>query len=149
MSPEDFELRIMDLEERLRPIANKPVDITKPGWGLRLTQSPHPLDEAGVRLDAEMLLEELINFYRTSGEDGREAVRKLFGEYRAFSWAASLPFDPTTRENFRQHLLLFSMKDQGQDKPGRHPVASKPMSKGQSRWSEHRTGFERRSRSIQ
>jgi len=115
MSLEQFELRMMDLEQRLRPIAERPVDITKIGWGLRLKQSPRPLDEAGVRPDAETLLQELISVYRASGEHEREAVRKLFEEYRAFAWAASLPFEPTTEENFRQHLLLFSIKDQGRD----------------------------------
>jgi len=115
MSLEEIELRMMDLEQRLRPIADRPVDITKPGWGLRLTQSPHPLDEADVRVEAETLLHELISFYLAGVEDDREAVRKLFAEYRAFAWAASLPFEPTNEENFRQHLLLFSMKDQGRD----------------------------------
>jgi len=115
MELDDFELRIMDLEERLRPIADRPVDITKPGWDVRLTRSPHPLDEAGVRGDAEVLVEELLSFYQVSGEDIRHAVRKLFVEYRAFAWAAILPFDPTTEEAFRRHLVLFSMKDQGSD----------------------------------
>ena len=36
-------------------------------------------------------------------------------EYRAFAWAASLPFGPTDEEKLRQHLLLFSLKDQGSD----------------------------------
>jgi hypothetical protein len=112
---EDFELRIMELEVRLRPIAKKPVDITKPGWGLRLAQCPHPLDEAGVRRETDMLLQELVNAYQAGVEDEREAVRKLFSQYRAFAWAATLPFAPTTEENFRQHLVLFSMKDQGRD----------------------------------
>jgi len=115
MSLEEFELRMMDLEQRLRPIADRPVDITKPGWDLRLMQSPHPLDRAGVRLEAELLLQQLIKVYRACGEDEREAVRKLFAEYRAFAWAASLPCEPTTEENFRQHLLLFSITDQGRD----------------------------------
>jgi hypothetical protein len=129
-------------------IADRPIDITKIGWGLRLKQSPHPLDEAGVRPEAETLLQELINVYRASGEDERETVRKLFEEYRAFAWAASLPFEPTTEENFRQHLLLFSIKDQGRDSRMRY-CCSKTYAKGQSRWSEHRVGFKRRSHSIQ
>jgi hypothetical protein len=115
MSLEDFKLRMMDLEQRLRPIADRPVDITKPGWGLRLSHARHPLDEAGVRPEADRLLQELINVYRGSAEEEREGIRKLFEEYRAFAWAASLPFEPTTEENLRQHLLLFSIKDQGSD----------------------------------
>ncbi len=114
-SLDDFELRIMALEEQLRPIADRPVDITKPGWDVRLRQRQHPLDEAGIRREAEILLEELISLYQASAEESRHAVRKLFGEYRAFAWAASLPFDPTTEESFRRHVILFSMKDQGSD----------------------------------
>src|SRR6266436_1193138 len=114
-SLDDFELRIMDLEQRLRPIADRPVDITKPGWDVRLRQRQHPLDEAGIRRDAEILLEELISLYQASAEESRHAVRKLFEEYRSFAWAASLSFDPTTEQSFRQHVILFSMKDQGSD----------------------------------
>ena len=51
----------------------------------------------------------------TSRRQRQDGIRKLFDEYRAFVWAASLPFDPTTEENFRQHLILFSIKDQGRD----------------------------------
>ena len=112
---DDFELRIMDLEERLGPIAHRPIDITKPGWGARLSQSQHPLDEAGIRSKAESLLEELIGFYRASGDGERQVIRGLFVEYRAFAWSASLPFGPTDEENLCRHLLLFSIKDQGCD----------------------------------
>lgn len=45
---EDWESRIMDFEERLRPIARRPVDITRPGWLDRLRAGVPPLDEAGV-----------------------------------------------------------------------------------------------------
>ena len=111
----DFRLRIENLDQRLRPIANRPVDITKPGWGARLMKGPHPLDEAGVRHETELLLEELMTSYLNGGEETRQAIRKLFREHKAFAWAATLPFDPTTEENFRRHLVLFSMKDQGTD----------------------------------
>lgn len=39
---EDIELGLMDLEQRLRPIADRPVDITKPAWAAQLAHSPHP-----------------------------------------------------------------------------------------------------------
>jgi hypothetical protein len=112
---EDLELRMMDLEQRLRPIADRPVDITKPGWAASLTASRHPLDRAGVRLDAERLLQELMEAYRRSGDEERQAIRALFAEHRAFAWAASWSFGPTDEEKLRQHLLLFAMKDQGRD----------------------------------
>jgi hypothetical protein len=113
-SIDDFKLRIAELDRCLRPIADRPVDITKPGWGINLTQA-HPLDEAGVRYEADLLLRELITFYRVNSDESRGAIRKLFAENRAWTWAASLSFDPTTEENLRQHLLLFSIKDQGRD----------------------------------
>jgi len=112
---EDLELRIMDLEQRLAPIANRPVDITRPGWTEELQQSRHPFDRAGIRAEAESLLEELIRRYRNGTDADRQAIRKLFVEYKALAWAASLPFAPTNEVHARQHLLLFSMKDQGQD----------------------------------
>ena len=114
-STDDFESRITALEQRLRPIPNRPVDITKPGWAERLAQSAHPLDEAGVRREAETLIEELIGFYHACRKDERQAIRALFAEYRAFAWAASLPYGPTDEESLRRHLLLFSIKDQGRD----------------------------------
>ncbi len=112
---EDIELRLMDLEHRLRPIADRPVVITKPGWAAQLAHSPHPFDETGTRPEGEDLLRELIGFYRACGDEERQAVRALFVEYRAFAWAASLPFGATDEEKLRQHLVLFSLKDQGRD----------------------------------
>jgi len=112
---EELELRIMDLEQRLAPIANLPVDITRPGWSERLRESRHPFDRAGIRAEAESLLEDLLRRYRTGTDQDREAIRKLFAEHKALAWAASLPFAPTTEAHVRQHLLLFSIKDQGRD----------------------------------
>ena len=115
MSIHDFELRIMELEERLRPIADRPVDMTSPGWASRLKHRIHPLKEAGVRSRVEALLEELISAYEAADQAARQAMRKLFVEYRAFAWAASLSTQPTTVADFHQHLLLFSLKDQERD----------------------------------
>ena len=112
---ENFALRIRDIEQRVRPIADRPMDITKPGWGAQLMHAPHPLDEAGIRSEAETLLDEVIGFYDSCGEQDREAIRALFVEYRAFTWAASLPFAPADEKKLRQHLLLFSIRDQGRD----------------------------------
>jgi hypothetical protein len=111
----DFESRIADLERRLRPIADRPVDITLPGWGERLVKTPQPLDQTGVRPEMESLLRELTAVYQKTSEDVRVALRKLFADYRAFAWAASLPSKPRTAEGLRDQLLLFSLKDQGRD----------------------------------
>ena len=105
----------MDFEERLRPIARRPVDITRPGWLDRLRAGVPPLDEAGVREHAEQLLGELISAYAKGGEETRSAIRRMFAEYRSFAWAAALSTPRTSVEGLRQHLILFSMKDQGRD----------------------------------
>jgi hypothetical protein len=80
-----------------------------------LSQRQHPLDEAGIRPAAEGLLDALITEYETSDEDTRIAVRRLFATYRHFAWAATVSAPPTTEGDFRRHLILFSMRDQGED----------------------------------
>ena len=80
---EDLELQIMELEERLRPIAQRPVDVAHPGWAGPLRAGAPPLDEAGVRSTAERLLGELIAAYGHGPEETRAAIRRLFTEYRA------------------------------------------------------------------
>src|SRR5262249_12663231 len=103
------------LEERLLPIAQRPVDITRPGWVERLRAGVSPLDEAGVRSDAEKLLRELITAYAEGPEKTRAAIRQLFADYRSFAWAAALSTPPSSVDGLRQHLILFSMQDQGRD----------------------------------
>jgi hypothetical protein len=110
-----WDQKIAELEERLRPIADRPVDITKPGWLTLLRHSPHPLDEAAARPEVESLLSEMIVEYQKCGEESRAAIRKLFEKHSAFAWAAALPFAPVTEEYFRRHMVLFSMKDLGRD----------------------------------
>ena len=110
-----FETRIADLDKKLRPIADLPVDITEPGWAQRLSTLQHPLDQAGVRSQMEALLRELISTYQTGSDGERRKLQELFKQFKAFAWAASLTSNPTTTEGFREHLLLFAMKDQGSD----------------------------------
>ena len=103
------------LEACLRPIAQRPVDITDSDWTSKLTGARHPLDQAGVRGDAEALLAEVIDSYSRCEENERQAIRQLFDRYRSFSWAAALPFPPMTAARFRSHLILFSITDQRLD----------------------------------
>jgi hypothetical protein len=112
---EKWELQMMELEERLRPIAQRPVDVTRPGWVERLRAGAVPLDEAGVRDDAEKLLGALISAYPQGTEETRAAIRHLFAAYRSFAWAAALSTPRTSAYGVRQHLILFSMQDQGRD----------------------------------
>jgi hypothetical protein len=110
----EIEAAIARFEEQLVPIAKRPVDIRVPGWVEKLMMRPPALDEAGIREPAEALLMEILDLYAKSDEVSRAALRDLFHQYQAFSWAAALPQDPSP-EGFRRLLLLFSLKDQGRD----------------------------------
>ena len=114
-SMEDLELQVMEWDERLRSIAQRPVDITRPGWAERLRVGVPPLDEAGVREEVERLLSELSEVYTEGTEERRAAVRRFFAEYRSFAWGAEWSAHPAGVDGLRQRLILFSMQDQGQD----------------------------------
>ena len=45
----DLEIQMLEIDERLRPFATRAVDTNDPNWMTLLAQSPHPLDDAGVR----------------------------------------------------------------------------------------------------
>ena len=112
---EDWEFRMMELEELLQPIAKRPVDITRPDWLERLQAGVSPLDEAGVRDATERLLAEILAAYAQGTVQTRATIRRLFQQYPSFSWAATLSVPRTTIDGLRQHLILFSIKDQGRD----------------------------------
>ena len=105
--------QIARLDAALRPIANRPVGYFE--LLFRPRRRAHPLDKAGVRMQAEQFLSELIEYYPTADDAMRRAIHKLFEDHRSFSWAATLPYQPLTDESFRAHLILFSIKDHEQD----------------------------------
>ena len=131
---ENWELRMMDLEEKLRPIAKRTVDITRPGWFERLQAGGPPLDEAGVRDAVEKLLAEIIAGYAQGTDQTREALRRLFQEYSSLAWAATLPVPRTTLDGLRQHLILFSIEDQGRRFFARSPGC--PATPTNSEWDQ-------------
>ncbi len=105
----------MELDQRLQPIARRPVDIMSPGWIERAHSRGPALDEAGARQEAETLLAELSAAYAQGPEETRAAVRRLFAECRSFAWAASWSRQAEGVAGLQQRLILFSMRDQGQD----------------------------------
>jgi hypothetical protein len=111
---EEIEERVALVDAAVRPIAEQPVDVTDPDWVKKMGQRPAPLDEAGVRAEAESLLEALITVYAQGDEALRVSVRGLFSRYTSFRWATHLPVEPTP-EGFRQRLLHMSAVDQGSD----------------------------------
>lgn len=105
--------QIARLDAALRPIAQRPVKFFELLFKPR--RRVHPLDEVGVRAQAERFLSELIESYPTADDAMRQSIRKLIEDHRSFSWAATLPYEPATDETFRAHLILFSIKDHEQD----------------------------------
>ena len=111
----ELELQLMEIDERLRPIATRPVAFDDVKTITLLAETRSPLDEAGVRSETEALLKALAAEYESSDEETRRAIRRLFASYPHFAWAASFSVSPITEAGFRQDLILFSMLDQGKD----------------------------------
>jgi hypothetical protein len=109
-----MESAVGKLDRALRQIAERPVDISDPNWVKRL-QGLRPLEEAGIKSEAETLLNSILLQYSISDESTRVAIRRLFDHYSSFRWASSLACTPTTAEGFRLHLLHLSVRDQGSD----------------------------------
>lgn len=106
------EMELLDL--KLKPIGETPVFLEELRSPERLALV-EPLDQAGIRVEAEALLEQLIKAYSTGEDKIRREIRGLFEKYRYFAWAAIPQKDPSTEDGFRSHLVHFSMKDQGPD----------------------------------
>lgn len=109
-----MESAVAKLDRLLRPIAERRVDISDPNWVQRL-RSVRPLDEAGIKSEAETLLKSILLDYSINDESTRIAIRRLFDRYGSFRWASSLDCSPTTAEGFRLHLLNLSVRDQATD----------------------------------
>ncbi|MFF5143096.1 hypothetical protein ACFY6U_25770 [Streptomyces sp. NPDC013157] len=98
----------------VEPIARRPVDLADPDWVRKMREGPHPLDEAGIRPEAEAALRDILTRYE-AGDDGvRTALRALLERCHHFTWATALPAEPTP-QSFRQRLLQLSAEDQVPD----------------------------------
>lgn len=109
-----IERQLRALDEPLRPVARRAVDVTNAAWVATLKESS-PLDEAGVRPQAEDLLKRITTTYADGDDATRASIRSLFQRFTGFAWAATLPLPTTTADGFRAHLLHFSILDQGTD----------------------------------
>ena len=107
---------IAPLDERLRPIATRTVDLTDPDWAKKFpTPRQPPLDEAGIRDEAQSQLAEIVDRYPTFDDATRQRARELFQSYHYFAWATSLPYRPTDAASLRKHLVLVAIHDQDDD----------------------------------
>lgn len=110
----EFEERVALIDACVEPIARRPVDITDPDWFRTMREGPDPLDEAGVRAEAEVAQRDLVDRYERGGEAERAAVRALLSRHTSFRWAVAPPREPTP-EGFRRELLWLSAVDHGGD----------------------------------
>ena len=111
----DWALRMEALDRRLRPIANRPVDITDPAWLSKLRAAQPAVDRAGARDECEALLGELVTTYERGDEEVRQTIRRLFRDLPSFAWAAVVPIDSSTPSGLEAHLVHFAILDQGRD----------------------------------
>ncbi|MEU1514240.1 hypothetical protein ABZ490_19130 [Streptomyces sp. NPDC005811] len=112
--PTDLVDRVVRIDARLRPIAERPVDTTAPDWHIRTRERPRPLDEAGVRGEAEAALRALLARYEHGDDEDRAAVRALLDRCSSFRWATHLPYGRTP-DGFRQQLLHLSARNHDGD----------------------------------
>ncbi|GLW35886.1 hypothetical protein [Actinoplanes regularis] len=103
------------IDELLRDIAERPVDLSDPDWMAGHRRAPAPVEEAGVAAEAAAALEVLLDAYETGGPSARAEVRDVFGTYRAFRWAVHLPGQWSSVAEFRRRLVHVSAVDQGAD----------------------------------
>lgn len=79
-----------------------------------MQEGPPPLDEAGVRPEAEAAPRDALSRYEDGDEHVRAALRALLERCHSFCWATTPPFEPTP-QGFRQRPLEMSVEDQGHD----------------------------------
>lgn len=104
-----------ELEQLIKPIARRPVDVNDPNWVAKIASGPHPLDQAGVRDRAEKLLVQLLESYACGSSGDRATIRSIFKRNHSFVWASGVPEKPTTAQGFRKYLLRLSAENGGGD----------------------------------
>jgi hypothetical protein len=104
----------MRFDGLLRPVTQRAVDLTIPGWPERL-MAIRPLEEAGIESEVHTLLENLMPYYAQGTAQQREEVRALLQKCSAFRWAASFRGKADSADSFRMDILLLSACDLGSD----------------------------------
>jgi hypothetical protein len=115
LSIQDMTDSVSRLDQILKPIANRPIDINDPSWINKVASAPDPLDQAGVRAAAQAVLMELLDAYESGSDELRREIRELLRKYSSFTWAARVKAPMTTADGFRKHLLRLSAADKVAD----------------------------------
>lgn len=105
---------VFSCDARLKPFAQQPIDITDPAWIAKFA-GRDPLKEAGVKRKAQALIAEILDRYLKGPESVREKLRRIFRDFGSFAWAAYPAEALTSPAGIKAHLLLLSVRDQGND----------------------------------
>jgi hypothetical protein len=110
----DIEAEMARLDTIYRPVATKPVDVADldANTGAAIEAD---LARLAVADQSVAVLRAVIELYAAGDEVVRAAVRQLFDRYPSFRWAAHLPRDWDTAEEFRARVVHLSARDQGTD----------------------------------
>jgi hypothetical protein len=101
------------LDAKIRPFATREIhDLSDLQQAMR---DPSPLDELGIRAEAEALMASILHAYNVGDSTCRASIRQVLAEAPSFAWATGVPFPPTAVEGFRQRLLRISAIDRGMD----------------------------------
>jgi hypothetical protein len=112
----EIEHEMARLDAIYRPVATKPVNVNDPDAFINMGATIRAdLARLAVDDEAEAVLRAVIELYAAGAETARAAVRQLFDRYTSFRWAAHLPREWNTAEEFRARLVHLSARDQGAD----------------------------------
>lgn len=112
----DLELEIIELDEIYRPVATMtPSPEELMDFASMGTRVEAALAKLGVEHRAEAAVRALIVAYEQGDESARAEIRGMLQENRSFQWAAHLPPEWNTAEEFRARLIHLSARDQGFD----------------------------------
>src|SRR5262245_53413071 len=110
--PAESVAELIRLDKAIRPIANGPVDLDDLD---NLSAQPLPMDQAGVRAEAQALMLVILRALEDGTEKERLALRGLVDEYWSFFWATFPPEAETAAETLRLRLMHFALIDQYPD----------------------------------
>jgi hypothetical protein len=104
------------LDAVYRPVATRPVDVADlDAAGDRGATVEADLARLAVQARAETVLRAVIEAYAAGDQATRATIRRLFDRYDSFRWAAHLPRDWSTADDFRARLVHLSARDQASD----------------------------------
>jgi hypothetical protein len=102
----EYDARLSSFDAKLKPIGSRQINTLAELEERK--KRPPPLDEAGIRPEAENVLAAVIELYASTPE-AREPIREMFKRYRFARWALWPPQKPTSEDGFRTWLLRISM----------------------------------------